>query len=147
MMIRRSAVAVISVLALVLGGVVVSAPAGAVVDSAVVVPSPNIGFLAPSFLFEMLVQAWDGSSWSIVANPLSVGVPARLSSVAKRPDKVLFRYQLLSMWRCLSPHAARYQYYLRGNDVSSLVLATFGPCRGLYCGSQSFRCGLWRRSL
>jgi len=42
MMIRRSVVAVVAVLAFVLGCVVVSTPAGAVVDSAVIVPSPNV---------------------------------------------------------------------------------------------------------
>ena len=40
---RRSVLAMFAVMAIVLGGVVVSTPAGAVVDTAVVVPSPNAG--------------------------------------------------------------------------------------------------------
>jgi len=40
-MVRRSALVMFAVLATVLGGVVASTPAGAVVDTAVVVPSPN----------------------------------------------------------------------------------------------------------
>ena len=42
-MIRRSVLAMFAVMAIVLGGVVVSTPAGAVVDSATIVPSPNAG--------------------------------------------------------------------------------------------------------
>ncbi len=42
-MVRRSVLAMFAVMAIVLGGVVVSTPAGAVVDAAVVVTSPNVG--------------------------------------------------------------------------------------------------------
>jgi len=42
-MVRRSVLAMLAVMAIVLGGVVMSTPAGAVVDNAVVVPSPNPG--------------------------------------------------------------------------------------------------------
>ena len=42
-MVRRPVLAMFAVVVIVLGGVVVSTPAGAVVDSAVVVPSPNPG--------------------------------------------------------------------------------------------------------
>lgn len=42
-MVRRSVLAMFAVMAIVLGGVVVSTPAGAVVDSAIIVPSPNAG--------------------------------------------------------------------------------------------------------
>ncbi len=42
-MVRRSVLAMFAVMAIVFGGVVVSTPAGAVVDSATIVPSPNIG--------------------------------------------------------------------------------------------------------
>ena len=42
-MVRRSVLAMFAVMAIVLGGVVVSTPAGAEVDTAVVVPSPHAG--------------------------------------------------------------------------------------------------------
>ena len=42
-MVRRSVLTAFAVMAVVLGGVVVSTPAGAVVDSAIIVPSPNAG--------------------------------------------------------------------------------------------------------
>ena len=42
-MVRRSVLAMFAVMAIVLGGVVVSTPAGAVVDRATIVPSPNAG--------------------------------------------------------------------------------------------------------
>ena len=42
-MVRRSILAMFAVMAIVLGGVVVSTPAGAVVDSATIVSSPNAG--------------------------------------------------------------------------------------------------------
>ena len=83
-MVRRSVLAMFAVLAVVLGGVVVSTPAGAVVDTAVVVPSPNVGtrsnFLSSvscvsatecvavgyrytGSAFQTLVMVWDGVEW------------------------------------------------------------------------------------
>ena len=89
-MVRRSVLAIAAAVAVVLGCVVVSTPVGAVVDSAVVVPSPNVGLsgdaldsvscvsatqcVAVGYSFsgsadETLVMAWDGSVWSIVSSP------------------------------------------------------------------------------
>ena len=89
-MVRRSVLAILAVMAIVLGGVVVSTPAGAVVDSAVVVPSPNPGTnfdelrsvscVSVSFCVATgtqdsgssdltLVEQWNGSVWSTVTSP------------------------------------------------------------------------------
>ena len=89
-MVRRSVLAMLAVMAIVLGGVVVSTPAGAVVDSAVVVPSPNPGTsyngllevscVSVSFCvatgnqysgsgYLTLVEHWNGSVWSTVTSP------------------------------------------------------------------------------
>ena len=90
-MVRRSVLAMFAVMAIVLGGVVVvSTPAGAVVDDAVVVPSPNagtstnqlfsvscvsvsscvaVGFTVTGSTHVTLVMVWDGSVWSIVSSP------------------------------------------------------------------------------
>ena len=56
-MVRRSVLAMFAALAIVLGGVVVSAPAGAVVDAAVVVPSPNAGTSTDHLLSVSCVSA------------------------------------------------------------------------------------------
>ena len=89
-MVRKSVLATLAVIAIVLGGVVVSTPAGAVVDSAVVVPSPNpstsynrlssvscvsvsfcvaTGYQNSGSLDLTLVEHWDGASWSTVTSP------------------------------------------------------------------------------
>ena len=89
-MVRRSILAMFTVLAIVLGGVVVSTPAGAVVDTAVIVPSPNVGTngnelysvscVSVSFCVatgsysngnenQTLVEHWDGVSWTVVSSP------------------------------------------------------------------------------
>ncbi len=89
-MVRRSVLAMFAVMAVVLGCVVASTPAGAVVDRAVVVPSPNVGaddnYLNSvscvsasecvavgstqiGFVIETLVLVWDGIEWSIVSSP------------------------------------------------------------------------------
>ncbi len=89
-MVRRSVLAMLAVMAIVLGGVVVSTPAGAVVDSAVVVPSPNPGTsynrlysvscvsvsfcVATGYQYNgstnlTLVEHWNGSVWSTVTSP------------------------------------------------------------------------------
>ena len=78
------------VMAIVLGGVVVSTPAGAVIDSAVVVPSPNTGAnnnslysvscVTASFCVatghywngsaaQTLVEQWNGSVWTVIPSP------------------------------------------------------------------------------
>ena len=79
-----------AVMAVVWGFVVVSTPAGAVVDSAIIVPSPNagtsfdalfsvscvsatecvaVGYTSTGSAVETLVMVWDGSVWSIVSSP------------------------------------------------------------------------------
>ena len=89
-MVRRSILAMFAVMAIVLGGVVVSTPAGAVVDTAVIVPSPNVGTngnelysvscVSVSFCvatgsynngsaYQTLVEHWDGVSWTVVTSP------------------------------------------------------------------------------
>ena len=89
-MVRRSILAMFAVMAIVLGGVVVSTPAGAVVDTAVIVPSPNVGTngnelysvscVSVSFCVatgsysngnenRTLVEHWDGVSWTVVSSP------------------------------------------------------------------------------
>jgi len=89
-MIRRSVLAMFAVMAVVLGGVVASIPAGAVVDRAVVVPSPNVGaddnylnsvscvsasecvavgYRNTGSATETLTMVWNGSVWSIVPSP------------------------------------------------------------------------------
>jgi len=89
-MVRRSVLAMFAVMAIVLGGVVVSTPAGAVVDSAVVVPSPNpgtsgnvlssvscvsvsfcvaVGYQDSGSGYLTLVEQWNGSVWSTVTSP------------------------------------------------------------------------------
>ena len=89
-MVRRSVLAMFAVMAVVWGCVVVSTPAGAVVDSATIVPSPNAGTSNDRLLsvscvsatecvavgrtytgsaYETLTMVWNGSVWSIVTSP------------------------------------------------------------------------------
>ena len=89
-MVRRSVFAVLAVMAVVLGCVVVSTPAGAVVDTAVVVPSPNAGTtedalssvscVSKSWCVAVghtstdtgnvtLVEMWNGTVWLVVPSP------------------------------------------------------------------------------
>ena len=103
LMVRRSVLAMFAALAIVLGGVVVSTPAGAVVDNATIVASPNAG-TGPNVLnsvscvsasdcvavgrtytgsaIETLTIVWDGTVWSIVASPNAGTINDELSSVS-----------------------------------------------------------------
>ena len=101
-MVRRSVLAMFAVMAVVLGGVVVSTPAGAVVDSATIVPSPNAGTSTDHLLSvscvsatecvavgytigsaaETLVMVWDGVDWSIVPIPNAGSYDRPLQSVS-----------------------------------------------------------------
>ena len=103
-MVHRSVLAMFAVMAIVLGGVVVvSTPAGAVVDTAVVVPSPHAGtgndrLLSVSCVSvtecvavgttdtgsatETLVMVWDGTVWSIVTSPSPGTIDDELESVS-----------------------------------------------------------------
>jgi hypothetical protein len=102
-MVRRSVLAMFAVMAIVLGGVVVSTPAGAVVDSATIVPSPNAG-TSDNRLFSVscvsvsfcvatgyqysgsadltLVEHWNGSVWSTVTSPNPGTIYNSLGSVS-----------------------------------------------------------------
>ena len=101
-MVRRSVLAMFAVIAIVLGGVVVSTPAGAVVDTAVVVPSPHagtgndrllsvscvsvtecvaVGYTVGS-VHETLAMVWDGTVWSIVSSPNAGTINDGLYSVS-----------------------------------------------------------------
>jgi hypothetical protein len=92
-----------AVMAIVLGGVVVSTPAGAVVDSATIVPSPNagtsddqlksvscvsasecvaVGRTKAGSPYETLVMVWDGIVWSIVPSPNAGNLGDELFSVS-----------------------------------------------------------------
>jgi len=88
-MVRRAVLAVVAIMAVVVGSVVASTPAGAVVDTATVVPSPSPGLnsnvlnsvscVSASWCTAVgnsdspaggqLTLAWDGISWTDVANP------------------------------------------------------------------------------
>ena len=102
-MVRRSVLAMVAVMAIVLGGVVISTPAGAVVDSATIVPSPNagtsddelfsvscvsasecvaVGYTYTGSAYETLVMVWDGSVWSIVTSPNAGTIDDALRSVS-----------------------------------------------------------------
>ena len=102
-MVRRSVLAMFAVLIIVLGGVVVSTPAGAVVDSAVVVPSPNpgtsyngllevscvsvsfcvaVGYQDSGSAYLTLVEQWNGSVWSTVTSPNPSTIGNVLNSVS-----------------------------------------------------------------
>ena len=102
-MVRRPVLAMFAVMAIVLGGVVVSTPAGAVVDSATIVPSPNagtsndqlrsvscvsasdcvaVGYTYTGSAYETLVMVWDGIEWSIVSSPNDSTVEDMLMSVS-----------------------------------------------------------------
>ena len=102
-MVRRSVLAMFAVMAVVWGCVVVSTPAGAVVDSATIVPSPNagtsndqllsvscvsandcvaVGYTYTGSAYETLTMVWDGSAWSIVTSPNAGTINDALSSVS-----------------------------------------------------------------
>jgi hypothetical protein len=89
-MVRKPVLAMFGTLAIVLGCVVVATPADAVIDSAVVVPSPNVGTIDDELesvscvsasecvavgytdtgsTYETLAMVWNGSVWSIVPSP------------------------------------------------------------------------------
>lgn len=89
-MVRKAVLAAVAFVAIVLGSVVVPTSAGAVVDNATIVPSPNagtssdelysvscmsatecvaVGYTNAGSAYETLVMVWDGSVWSIVSSP------------------------------------------------------------------------------
>ena len=89
-MVRKVVLAAVAFVAIVLGSVVVPTSAGAVVDNATIVPSPNAGTSSDRLLsvscvsasdcvavgatntgsvVETLAMVWDGSVWSIVSSP------------------------------------------------------------------------------
>lgn len=84
-MVRRAVLAVVAIMVVIVGSVVASTPAGAVVDTATVVPSPNPGVIsnvlnsvscvsaswcaAVGEADGQLALAWNGTSWADVANP------------------------------------------------------------------------------
>ena len=92
-MIRKPVLALLTVLAVLLGGVVMSTPSGAVTDSATIIPSPNPGPRNPNadtlrsvscmssswcvavgddntgLGNETMVLMWDGSTWTPVTSP------------------------------------------------------------------------------
>jgi hypothetical protein len=133
-MVRRSVLAMVAVMAIVLGGVVVSTPAGAVVDSATIVPSPspgtsNDGLVSVSCvsasdcvavgytdtgnnIYETLVMVWDGTVWSIVSSPN-----------AGTSDDALYSVSCVSAWDCVAVG-----YTDTGNNIyETLVLSLTGP--------------------
>ena len=91
-MVRRLIVGFVGIAALLLGSIVVSDTAGAVVDSATIVPSPNMGNPGQSNNelysvacvsatsctavgyhdvgeFQMLIEVWDGIAWTVTTTP------------------------------------------------------------------------------
>ena len=131
-MVRRSVLTVFAVMAVVLGGVVVSTPAGAVVDSAIIVPSPNagtsddallsvscvsasdcvaVGYTDTGSAYETLVMVWDGSVWSIVTSPNAGTSDDELRSVS-----------CVSVSSCV---AVGFTY--TGNANQTLVISLTGP--------------------
>ncbi len=137
-MVRRSVLAMLAVMAIVLGGVVVSTPAGAVVDSAVVVPSPNpstidnflssVSCVSVSFCvatgyqdsgsgYLTLVEQWDGTSWSTVTSP---------SPNPGTNGNVLFSVSCVSVSFCV---ATGIQYSGSSNQplYETLVVSLTGP--------------------
>ncbi len=102
-MIRRSVLALLAVAAMVMGCVVVASPAGAAIDTAVVVPSPNsgarsnvlksvscvsttscvaVGYYVGASAYQSLVLNWDGTSWTRVDSPNSGSNANVLNSVS-----------------------------------------------------------------
>jgi len=102
-MIRRSVLALLAVAAMVMGCVVVASPAGAAIDTAVVVPSPNsgarsnvlksvscvsttscvaVGYYVGASAYQSLVLNWDGTSWTKVDSPNSGSNANVLNSVS-----------------------------------------------------------------
>jgi hypothetical protein len=132
-MVRRSALALFAVVAIVLGGVVVSTPAGAVVDSATIVPSPNagtnydelrsvscvsasdcvaVGYTDTGSVYETLAMVWNGTVWSIVPSPNAGTVDDTLTSVS-----------CVSVSECVAVG-----YTDTGNNIyETLVLSWTGP--------------------
>ncbi|CAB4372268.1 MAG: hypothetical protein F2920_07000 [Actinobacteria bacterium] len=106
-MVRRAVLAVVAIMAVVVGSVVASTPAGAVVDTATVVPSPNPGVIsnvlnsvscvsaswcaAVGEADGQLTLAWDGTSWTEVANP-GLGGSLMMASCATTSSCFAFGY-------------------------------------------------------
>ena len=97
-MVRRSVLAMFAVVAIVLGGVVVSTPAGAVVDSATIVPSPNAGTSDDQLKSVSCVSASEcvavgstntGSAYETLVVSLTGPVPPSTSTTSPSPDQVV----------------------------------------------------------
>ena len=131
-MVRRSVLAMFAVMAIVLGCVVVSTPAGAVVDSATIVPSPNagtsndrvvsvscvsatecvaVGRTYTGSAMETLAMVWDGTEWSIVPSPNAGTSIDLLESVS-----------CVSATECVAVGGTS-----TGSAVETLVLSLTGP--------------------
>ena len=131
-MVRRSVLAMFAVMAVVWGCVVVSTPAGAVVDSATIVPSPNagtsndqllsvscvsandcvaVGYTYTGSAYETLTMVWNGSVWSIVTSP----------NAGTSLDE-LFSVSCVSASDCV---AVGFTY--TGNANQTLVISLTGP--------------------
>ena len=131
-MVRRSVLAMFAVMAVVWGCVVVSTPAGAVVDSATIVPSPNagtsddelysvscvsanecvaVGFTNTGSAIETLTMVWDGSVWSIVTSPN-----------AGTSDDELLSVSCVSASDCVAVGFTN-----TGSAVETLVISLTGP--------------------
>jgi hypothetical protein len=88
-----------AVMAIVLGGVVVSTPAGAVVDSATIVPSPNAGTSADTLLSVSCVSASDcvavgytdtgNNIYETLVLSLTGPVPPSTTTTTLSPDQVV----------------------------------------------------------
>ena len=131
-MVRRSVLAMFAVMAVVWGFVVVSTPAGAVVDSATIVPSPNagtsndrlesvscvsvsecvaVGYTSTGSATETLTMVWDGSVWSIMSSPNAGTI-----------NDALFSVSCVSASECVAVG-----YTDTGNAFETLVISLTGP--------------------
>ena len=96
-MVRRSVLAMFAVMAIVLGGVVVSTPEGAEVDTAVVVPSPHAGtsnLLSSVSCVSASACVAVGGSYTNAGNAIAVlsmtgPVPPSTISTLSPPDQVV----------------------------------------------------------
>lgn len=118
-MIRRSMFAVCAAVSVVLTCLVVASPAGAVIDTATVVPSPSPGtdystLNAVSCVGESscvavggfvdgagahpMVANWDGTSWTYQANPIFTGDDLLSVSCASATQCMASNYSTTSAW-------------------------------------------------
>ena len=131
-MIRRPVFVLFVAMSILFSGVVGSTPAGAVVDTAIVVSSPNpgtstnqlysvscvsasdcvaVGYTNVGSAVETLVMVWDGGVWSVVASP-NAG-----SSLAQ-----LFSVSCVSATECVAVG-----FTSSGSPTETLVLSLAGP--------------------